>query len=75
MIGFSVHDSSAGGHLRGQNFSLSDVMDTWIRQAHFPVIHVNRKEGSLVTLRQEKYEVSNWHRYHQTLSKTSARAS
>ncbi|CAB63366.1 Aminopeptidase [Caenorhabditis elegans] len=51
-----VHDSSAGGHLRGQNFSLSDVMDTWIRQAHFPVIHVNRKEGSLVTLRQEKYE-------------------
>ncbi|EGT55372.1 hypothetical protein CAEBREN_15778 [Caenorhabditis brenneri] len=51
-----VHDSSAGGHLSGQNFSLSDVMDTWVRQAHFPVVHVNRKEGSIVTLRQEKYE-------------------
>lgn len=54
---FSVHDSSAGGHLSGQNFSLSDVMDTWIRQAHFPIVHVNRKEGSIVTLRQERYEV------------------
>ncbi|KAF1750073.1 hypothetical protein GCK72_016619 [Caenorhabditis remanei] len=51
-----VHDSSAGGHLSGQNFSLSDVMDTWIRQAHFPIVHVNRLEGSIVTLRQEKYE-------------------
>uniref|UniRef100_A0A1I7T005 Aminopeptidase n=1 Tax=Caenorhabditis tropicalis TaxID=1561998 RepID=A0A1I7T005_9PELO len=51
-----VHDSSAGGHLSGQNFSLSDVMDTWIRQAHFPIVHVNRIEGSIVTLRQEKYE-------------------
>ncbi|CAI2355056.1 unnamed protein product [Caenorhabditis sp. 36 PRJEB53466] len=50
-----VHDSSAGGHLSGQNFSLSDVMNTWIRQAHFPVVHVNRKEGSIVTLRQERY--------------------
>uniref|UniRef100_A0A8R1DMU7 Peptidase_M1 domain-containing protein n=1 Tax=Caenorhabditis japonica TaxID=281687 RepID=A0A8R1DMU7_CAEJA len=50
-----VHDSSSGGHLSGQNFSLTDVMDTWLRQAHFPVVHVNRKEGSIVTLRQERY--------------------
>ncbi|CAB3397680.1 unnamed protein product [Caenorhabditis bovis] len=51
-----VHDSSSGGHLTGQNFSLSDVMDTWLRQASFPVVHVNRKEGSVVTLRQERYK-------------------
>ncbi|CAD6199050.1 unnamed protein product [Caenorhabditis auriculariae] len=51
-----VHDSSSGGHLTGQNFSLADVMDTWLGQESVPVVHVSRKEGSIVTLRQQRYK-------------------
>ncbi|CAI5451507.1 unnamed protein product [Caenorhabditis angaria] len=50
-----VHSSSSGGHLSGQVFSLNDVMDTWLRQPSFPVVHVRRENSSHLVLNQQRY--------------------
>ncbi|WKY10990.1 hypothetical protein Q1695_002943 [Nippostrongylus brasiliensis] len=44
-----------GGRLAGQNFTLAEVIETWIYQKGFPILHVRRRSDGMVRVSQEIY--------------------
>ncbi|KAJ1347452.1 hypothetical protein KIN20_002508 [Parelaphostrongylus tenuis] len=57
-----VHDGSTnGGRLDGQNFTLVDVIETWIYQQGFPLLNVRRRSDGKVSVTQEIYRVRSHH--------------
>ncbi|PIO62375.1 hypothetical protein TELCIR_16070, partial [Teladorsagia circumcincta] len=56
VVFFRVHSaSSSGGCLAGQNFTLTEVIETWIYQQGFPVLHVKKRSDGKVQVTQEIY--------------------
>ncbi|CAJ0592143.1 unnamed protein product [Cylicocyclus nassatus] len=47
--------STIGGRLIGQNFTLSEVIETWIYQEGFPLLYVRKREDGMVRVTQEIY--------------------
>ncbi|VDM57110.1 unnamed protein product [Angiostrongylus costaricensis] len=47
--------STIGGRLVGQNFTLAEVIETWIYQQGFPLLHVRRRSDGYVLVTQEIY--------------------
>ncbi|KAK5981509.1 hypothetical protein GCK32_013659, partial [Trichostrongylus colubriformis] len=61
-----VHGASSnGGCLANQNFTLTEVIETWIYQQGFPVLHVTKRNDGKVQVTQEIYRVSAY-KYFQT---------
>ncbi|KAK6054187.1 hypothetical protein COOONC_08307 [Cooperia oncophora] len=53
---FRVHgESSSNGCIAGQNFTLTEVIETWIYQQGFPVLHVKKRNDGKVQVTQEIY--------------------
>ncbi|KHJ93257.1 hypothetical protein OESDEN_06835 [Oesophagostomum dentatum] len=53
----SVYSGSTtiGGRLAGQNFTLSEVIETWIYQQGFPILNVRKRPDGKVQITQEIY--------------------
>uniref|UniRef100_A0A158PA65 Peptidase_M1 domain-containing protein n=1 Tax=Angiostrongylus cantonensis TaxID=6313 RepID=A0A158PA65_ANGCA len=47
--------STIGERLVGQNFTLAEVIETWIYQQGFPLLHVRRRSDGYVLVTQEIY--------------------
>ncbi|VDM70904.1 unnamed protein product [Strongylus vulgaris] len=54
--------STVGGYLSGQNFTLSDVIETWIYQQGFPLLHVRKRSDGKVQVTQEIYRHEPGHK-------------
>ncbi|VDO98844.1 unnamed protein product [Heligmosomoides polygyrus] len=57
-----VYDGATnGGRLVGYNFTLAEVIETWIYQKGFPILHVSKLNDGKVQVTQEIYRVSSLH--------------
>ncbi|KIH63011.1 hypothetical protein ANCDUO_06698 [Ancylostoma duodenale] len=50
--------STVDGRLAGQNFTLAEVIETWIYQQGFPILYVRKRPDGKVQVTQEIYSVS-----------------
>ncbi|VDO22659.1 unnamed protein product [Haemonchus placei] len=54
--------SSSNEYLTGQNFTLTEVIETWIYQQGFPVLHVKKRSDGRVEVTQEIYRHTPGHK-------------
>ncbi|KAL6741222.1 hypothetical protein Aduo_014497 [Ancylostoma duodenale] len=54
--------STVDGRLAGQNFTLAEVIETWIYQQGFPILYVRKRPDGKVQVTQEIYSHSPGHK-------------
>ncbi|XGW03214.1 hypothetical protein V3C99_014873 [Haemonchus contortus] len=58
-----IHGASSNNeYLTGQNFTLTEVIETWIYQQGFPVLHVKKRNDGKVEVTQEIYRHTPGHK-------------
>ncbi|KAK6754622.1 hypothetical protein RB195_013547 [Necator americanus] len=55
--------SSVGGRLADQNFTLAEVIETWIYQKGFPILYVRKRPDGKVQVTQEIYRHVPGHKH------------